>query len=301
MINIKFDKYTIYGLLAIVLWSTSVALVRSISEKAGPITSGAFVYIISGFLLFFVFLRKRGSFKQICSLPPLYLFGCGVLFVINTITFYISIGSANNHIQTLEVSMINYLWPFLSIIFSLIFLKKKAKVSLIPSSLIALSGIVLVLTSRIVTTWSSFVSNIMTNPSAYAFAAVAAFSWALYSNLTRRWGEKCSVGGVPIFILFSGCGLLCLRLFYAETITFSYRLLIEVLVLSFATAAAYALWDESMRKGDVIVVMIFSYMTPLLSTFMACFYLGYVPNTTFWIGVICVCVGSLLSKYSIKN
>ena len=124
----KIDKHTIYGLLAIVLWSTSVALVRSISEKAGPITSGAFVYIVSGLLLFLVFFKDKGSYKQIFSLPPLYLFGCGALFVINKMTFYISVGTANNHIQTLEVSMVNYLWPLLSIIFSLILLNKKAKV-----------------------------------------------------------------------------------------------------------------------------------------------------------------------------
>ncbi|MCX5735162.1 MAG: hypothetical protein NTW68_12655, partial [candidate division NC10 bacterium] len=45
------DRNTILGFCAILLWSVTVALARSISEQIGPLTAGAAVYLTAaGFL-----------------------------------------------------------------------------------------------------------------------------------------------------------------------------------------------------------------------------------------------------------
>ena len=44
------DRPTLYGFIAILLWSSTIALVRSISERIGPLTAGAAVYIIGGII-----------------------------------------------------------------------------------------------------------------------------------------------------------------------------------------------------------------------------------------------------------
>ena len=41
------------GLAAIVLWSTTIAVARSLSEQTGPLTAGACVYLIGGALCSF--------------------------------------------------------------------------------------------------------------------------------------------------------------------------------------------------------------------------------------------------------
>jgi hypothetical protein len=38
------------GLAAIVLWSTTIAVARSLSEQTSPLTAGACVYLIGGVL-----------------------------------------------------------------------------------------------------------------------------------------------------------------------------------------------------------------------------------------------------------
>ena len=296
------DRNTFLGLSAILLWSMSVALTRSIAEQIGPLTTGAYVCLAGG-LLFFVchFLLVKRSVKELWKLPHLYLFGCGLLFVIYTVTLYLALGIAANRSQTLEVGLVNYLWPTLSILFSLILLAKKGRIGLIPGTLLALIGVFLALTHRTKVSWSSFLSNFLSNPSAYSLALVAAVSWALYSNLTRRWAGNSSGGAVPLFIIITGIALLFLRFLHPEDSSYSSRLVLEVACLSLATTLGYIFWDIAMRKGDVLLVMAFSYLTPFFSTVVSCIYLRVIPGSRLWLGCFLIVVGSFLSWRSIES
>jgi drug/metabolite transporter (DMT)-like permease len=69
------------GFVAILLWSTSVAVVRNLSELLGPITAAAAVYGVSGIAALVSLLRRRQRLQQILRLPARYLLGCGALFV----------------------------------------------------------------------------------------------------------------------------------------------------------------------------------------------------------------------------
>ncbi|MWL75512.1 EamA family transporter, partial [Escherichia coli] len=47
-------KATLIGLLAIVLWSTMVGLIRSVSEGLGPVGGAAMIYTLSGLLCWLI-------------------------------------------------------------------------------------------------------------------------------------------------------------------------------------------------------------------------------------------------------
>lgn len=48
-------KYTLAGCLAILIWSTTVGLVRNVAEQLGPIGGAAMIYSVSAvFLLIFL-------------------------------------------------------------------------------------------------------------------------------------------------------------------------------------------------------------------------------------------------------
>lgn len=47
------QKATLIGLVAIVLWSTMVGLIRGVSEGLGPVGGAAMIYSLSGLLLIF--------------------------------------------------------------------------------------------------------------------------------------------------------------------------------------------------------------------------------------------------------
>jgi drug/metabolite transporter (DMT)-like permease len=197
--------------------------------------------------------------------------------------------------------LINYLWPVLTVVLSLVLLKKKATWILTPGTLLALAGVSLVVTHGTSVTWQSLAGNLTANPAAYLLALAAAGCWAMYSNLTHRWAAGHREGAVALFLPVTGAVLLVICCFLDEPRQWSYRAVMESLVLGITTYAAYALWDTAMRRGNMLIVAAASYLTPLFSTIVSCVYLTVVPGTRLWAGCCVLVLGSLLSWHSVSS
>jgi drug/metabolite transporter (DMT)-like permease len=171
----------------------------------------------------------------------------------------------------------------------------------VPDAGRALAGEFLVITQGTRVSWRSLGEHLQANPTAYAFALVAALSWAFYSTLTRRWSQPGTGGAVALFIPATGLTLLILRFFYPEASTWTARAAGEVVVLAVFTTLAYALWDAAMRQGNLLLVTACSYFTPLLSTLVSCAYLKVTPGWRLWVGCAVLVAGSLLTWVSISD
>ena len=173
------DRSTFCGLAAILLWSTTIALARSLSEQLGAYTAAASVYLIGGLFCLVGRWRSRRLLTPLHRFPRTYLFGCGALFVFYTFALFQAIGLAADRRQVLEVGMLNYLWPALTILFSLAILRKQARFLLLPGTALALAGEFLVLSQDTELSWSAFLEHLDSHPLAYALALLAAISWGL--------------------------------------------------------------------------------------------------------------------------
>ncbi|MHB8898699.1 MAG: hypothetical protein ACYC6Y_08130 [Thermoguttaceae bacterium] len=88
-------RATLGGLFAIMLWSTSVALARSLSRQLGPLNAAAVVYTFGGVVgLGWSLARQPAAMRVMLRLPPRYLLGCGGLFVFYTAAFFLALGLA---------------------------------------------------------------------------------------------------------------------------------------------------------------------------------------------------------------
>ena len=302
MRNFRIERNTLAGLGAILIWSTSIALVRSISEQVGPLAGAAAVHLIGGGFSFAFFLyRSKGSLLPLQSLSGKFLLGCGALFVLYMLALFVAVGMAADRHQVLEIGLLNYLWPALTILFSLLLLHKKGNFILVPGTLLALSGVFLVLTQGQAISVASIIGNVGRNPGVYALAFTAAVSWGLYSNLTRRWGGPQARGAVELFILVTGLVFLLFFWLAGEGRVWTWRAGLEVTFLGLATALAYILWDLAMRKGDIVFVAACSYFTPLLSTLLSCLYLQVTAGVSLWLGCLLIVAGSLLSWMAVSD
>jgi drug/metabolite transporter (DMT)-like permease len=217
-----------------------------------------------------------------------------------TLLLFLAVGSADGRQQVLEVGLLNYLWPALTILLSVVLLKKKASLLLIPATLLALAGVVLVLTQGAPVAWSSFRENLIGNPFAYSLGLGAALSWAFYSVLARRWAGGERKGAVDLFLPATGCVLLLASLLLDEPRAWSLSCSAEAVFLGVATYLAYGLWDTAMRRGNVVLVAAGSYLTPFLSTVVSCVYLGVATQLSLWVGCCLLVAGSLLSWFSVS-
>lgn len=172
---------------------------------------------------------------------------------------------------------------------------------LLWSTSVALGGVAIVLTSGQSAPSSSLTGEWVHNPVAFGFALVAAITWALYSNLARRWAGDQSAGAVPLFVLASGLVLGGIRVFRPEAGTWGTGLLLEAGFMGLTVAIAYACWDKAMRLGDMLLVSACSYLTPLLSTLVSAAYLRVTPSAGLWLGCLALVAGSLASWRSVEG
>jgi drug/metabolite transporter (DMT)-like permease len=239
--------------------------------------------------------------QRILHVARTYLFGCGALFVVYMASLYVAIGTAANRLQVLEVGLVNYLWPSLTLVMAVPILRRRTRATLIPGCLLAFVGVLLA-AAQAGESWQVFAVNLERNWIPYLLAFVAAICWALYSNLTRRWAREAQSGATPLFLLVSGLVLAGLRLSFPEATQWTSRSAVELGYMAvFPTILAYAFWDTAMRRGNMILVASLSYLTPLLSIIIGSVYLGVGTGWYLWAGCVLVIAGSLVCKLSVEE
>ena len=290
---------TALGIAAIALWSTTVAFGRSLTEQLGSLTTASLIYLVGGTLGcgYLAFApRARTALK---SMNARYLIGCGILFVVYMASLYSALGLARDRQQVLLVGLVNYLWPMLTLLLSIPILKTRATVLAPIGALVGTVGVFLAMTQGEGFTWQVLRQNLLDNSTPYLSGAVAAVSWALYSNLSRKWAANSQGGAVPLFMLGTGIILALARLAFPEQGQWTERAVRELLFMSVASSLAYLFWERAMRHGDIILVAACSYATPLLSVIISSLYLGIAAGTRLWIGCALVVFGAIVCKLAI--
>jgi drug/metabolite transporter (DMT)-like permease len=292
--------YTILGLVAILIWSTTVALARSATEQVGPLTSAALIYLLGG-TLGCAYWAASGTTPRLSSLDRRYLVGCGALFVLYQFSVYVGLGTARDRTQVLGVGLLNYLWPMLTLVFSLLLLKIKATALVIPGVLAATAGVFFVMTQ------GESLSQVLSAPGSrqsiipYGLGLTAGISWGLYSALSRKWAGDAEGSAAPVFMLAAGTILGLLRFVFHEQSTWSTRATLELLYLAIGPNVAYLFWERAMQRGDIILVASCSYFTPLLSTIISRYYLGVSLSWRLWLGCVLIITGAFACNLAVRR
>jgi drug/metabolite transporter (DMT)-like permease len=294
--------HTALGFAALLLWSSTVAVGRTLSETVGALTSAALAYGAGG-ILGCVLLAVRGGLRPALALPKAHLLGAGGLFVAYTACLYLALGRASDRWQAVEVGILNYLWPALTLLGSILLLGTRARLALLlPGLLLGFAGAALA--PLRLDDWSpgALLDRLRANPGPYLLGLAAAVLWALYSNVSRRTAGGRSGGAVPLFVLATGVVLGALRLLFPEASRFSPQAILELsFVAVLPTLLAYVLWDAAVRHGDLPLLAALSCLTPLLSTGIAVIWLRVPVGPTLWLACFLVVTGAGLCAVSVRR
>lgn len=280
-------KATLIGLIAIVLWSFIVALIRVVSENFGAVGGAALMYTVASiFLLFSV------GFPTIRHFPKKYLIMGAILFVAYEVCLALSIGYAHNGRQAIEVGMINYLWPTLTIIASILFNRQKTTWLVVPGFMISMVGITWVLGDESGLNIGLMLVNIQDNPISYFLALVGAMIWSAYCVVTAKYAN--GKNGITLFFILVALTL-WIQYGFVGTNDFNFTLKSTIYLLLAASALGfgYAAWNIGILHGHVMLLATASYFIPIFSAFFAALVLNATLSRGFWQGVVMICVGSL--------
>ncbi|MCF6442504.1 aromatic amino acid DMT transporter YddG [Pseudoalteromonas luteoviolacea] len=288
-------KFTLFGVIAVLLWSAVLHFVRIVTEDFGPVGGAALVYTYSA-----LFLVAFSGLPSIKKYPKRYVIIGGFLFVTYELCLSLSLGFANSREQSAQVLIVNYLWPLFTILGAVICKHSKASLQLlIPGSIIAFIGVCFVVSGGS-NLFAGMSANIMSNPLAFVLAFSGAIIWAIYCNLTKTMSN--GENAITLFFIFTACTL-WLKWYLLDagfSTGYSFKSVFMLVLAGGGMALGYGLWNKAIIGGNMILLAAISYFTPVFSGIFAAIILGVSLEQSFWLGVVAVTIGSLLCWQSTR-
>lgn len=281
------------GLFTIIMWSASGLLLA--------MTQGLPAFELALFTLPFPFIVtalkwivRKEDWRQHFRHPwYMYAIGTGGLGGY-TILWYLGF----KHAPVFQANLINYMWPFLILVFSWIILKQRMTWMQLLGTLFALAGLLLLFTEKGGVGMKDGLVFHKEHIWGYLSALGGAIIWGLYSVLVRKvkgFGSDviaicCLYAGVPILIAH-----ICLEPFVLPTSNLMWIGLIGLLL----TRVSYLFWNFAMQHGRIETVVSVSYFTPIFSSVLLIVF-QYAQNVgTSALLILCGCI--IISWSYIKN
>ncbi|MGB8713160.1 MAG: EamA family transporter [Onishia taeanensis] len=253
-------RATAIGATTVLNW----ALLAALTQLAGPVppfllTALAFAV---AFVCFVVWLTVRGeSLTAAMRLPPaVWALGVGGLFGYHALYFV-----AQQNAPAANAGLISYLWPLLIVMFVALLPGERLKAVHVIGALLGFAGAALLIGGDV-----SGEGSVL----GYGAAIACAFLWSGYSVLSRavRQVPTAAVGGFCLVtaVLAALGHLLFEPSRWPEGLGW-----FGVLGLGLGpVGSAFFTWDRGVKHGDLRLLGLLSYFTPLLSTLVliACGY-----------------------------
>ncbi|NOH72620.1 drug/metabolite DMT transporter permease [Vibrio pectenicida] len=281
-------KFTWCGVLAILLWSGVTGMARTVTEFLGPVGGAASIYTVASIFLLLVMGRPK-----LRSYSLSYVLIGGGLFVAYEICLVLSLGMAHSRQQAIEMLVINYLWPALTVLLAVLVSPKKTNVLVYPAIILAFFGVAWSISGDQGLSVQQIIANVATNPLTYMMAFVGAFLWAIYCNLTKRLAA--GQNAITLFFIMTAITLWVKYALSSEQgMSLDLKSGSWLILTGVAMGSGYALWNYAIIGGNMVLLATLSYFTPVLSTVISSLILGLVITDSFLQGVALVTVGSLL-------
>ncbi len=284
-------RFTIFGCVAILFWSCLLASARLVTEHLGPVGGSAMLYSVASILLMIVVGIPKPSLFSVR-----YLIIGGALFVAYEMLLALSLGYSNNRAQAIEVSIVNYLWPALTVLFAVMTSSQRPNKLLYPAIMMAFVGVAITVSGDQGFSIQQLINNVGDNPKVYLMALTGAALWAFYCNLTRRQQSKHNA--ITLFFIATAVSLWIKYAFSNEPpMVFSWTASLTLFATALLMAGGYGLWNIAIIGGNMVFLATLSNFTPVLSALFSSLILGVSLSHNFWYGVIMVTLGSLICWY----
>jgi drug/metabolite transporter (DMT)-like permease len=301
---------TIAGILAIIIWSSNVAVSKTVMNGLGAFNAAFYIYFFSGIINIFILILALGRvkfFHHLKTLPLKYYSQTGIFFVLNNVFLYTALGLTKTNEELLIVTLLNYLWPVLIFVFRVPINKAKIiPILFYPALAFALAGIVIALlqgysAQQLLEIASALDDNFL----AFLFAFMGAASWAVYSNLIRKYRSDEDIVALPIIFVFSGLVFFVIQVFRGDVQSMNLQLLYVNPFLIYTilgpTCLGYLFWFLAMKHGNRNLITSLSYLIPLASVYLISLLHSIPVRPLFWFSAILIVLGAIMGMRAIKD
>ena len=246
---------TLVGFSAVLMWSL-LTLLTAASGRMPPFQLAAVTFAIGGSAGIIVVLARGQAVTAFNQPPAVWALGVMGLFGYHAL-YFIALRTA----PPAEAQLLNYFWPLLIVLFSALLPDQRLKRHHIAGTLLGVTGTVILFAGRHdVALSAQFLPG-------YAAAFLAAFAWATYSVLSRRFAQVPTEAVAGFCVVTSALAFVCHLLFENTVWPDNTGQWLAVLALGIGpVGAAFYAWDVGVKRGDIRVLGAASYAAPILST-----------------------------------
>lgn len=288
----KFNRYILYAILAAVLYAISTPISKLILATLSPVYIASLLYLGAGIGMGIIaVIRKKmliTNYKSFTSKELPYIIGMIILDVIAPILLMIGLSTSLPE----NVALLN-------------------NFEIVATSLFAVFLFKEVITKRlwlaiILVTIASFLLS-FDNLDAFKFSTgslfviLAALSWGLENNLTRRLSLNDPLMVVVMKGLFSGLGSLMIAWILNEVI-FDIKYILLTLLLGFvAYGLSIFLYVTAQKELGASKTSAFYAFAPFVGAFISLIIFLDVPQFTFYPAIILMGIGSYYASTTKKK
>jgi drug/metabolite transporter (DMT)-like permease len=268
---------TFIGFSAILMWSL-LSLLTVASGTMPPFQLAAMTFLIGGLVGAATWIVRRDAVAALRQRPEVWARGVFGLFGYHALYFM-----ALRLAPPAEAQLVNYFWPVLIVLLSSFLPGEHLRLHHFAGAMIALAGTVLLFLSRGGITFAQAYLP------GFAAAFVAAFVWAIYSVMSRRH----AAAPTDVVVGFCLATALLATIFHVALEQTQWPQTpgqwLAVLGLGVGpVGAAFYAWDIGVKRGDIRVLGVASYLAPLLST--AFLMLAGYATPSVWLGLAAILI-----------
>lgn len=288
---------TVIGFASIVIWGFA-ALTIHLTRDLPPFEVLTIGFALGGALLTLWGYRQHRNWTFLHQPWHYYVIVIALIFI-NNAGFILGLRLA----PIVTASLINYLWPILIVVLSVPLLGRPLRWWHLTGALLGFGGCVWLMTGGTrVGLWSMLSAQ---DGLGYLCAFMAALSWAVYSLILRRSYKHVptqALGGVFIGVSLLSALTLPIGMGFDGSFDTGWRWpggaeIVAVFIIGMGTLGlAYACWDYGAKKGDVRVMGVASYMTPLLSTLILAMIGDIIVSGTAWLACLMIIAGAFIGS-----
>ncbi len=286
------NKAYLFALLAVVFWSTMSSAfkitLRYIAFDQLLLWSSFFGAIA---LLLINQLGKSSINFQKLTIKE--ILASSIMGFFNPFLYYLVLFKAYELLEAQIAGTLNYIWPIVLVLMSIIFLKQKISIWSIIAILISFFGII------VISTHGHIVSIGHSSSLGIILAVGSAVFWAYYWILNMKDTRE-ETGKIFLNLLFGFIYILLYLLFTSSSFSFptGYALLGSIYIGIFEMSLTFVIWLLALtNSANTAKVSNLIYLSPFIALFFIKFTVGEEIYFSTFIGLVFIVLGILLQQF----
>ena len=279
----------IYALLAVFFWST-VATAFKISLKYVDFLQLLFISSLTSTIVLFLILVSTGKVRLLRTLDFQQILRSLLAGFLNPFLYYVVLFKAYSLLPAQEAQPLNYTWPLVLVLFSVILLKQRIRVKDIFGLLIGFSGVI------VISTRGNLLSLKLSDPLGVSLAVGSAFIWSAFWIFNMK-DERDDILKLFLNFLFGFFFVSIAMMFFSRPYLDVHGVLSAIYVGMFEMGIAFVVWLKALNLSKTTaLVSNLVFLSPFISLIFIHFILGegILPSTI--IGLFLIVTGILVQR-----